>query len=194
MGVVDMGKVRAARGGGALSDAQAARFDALYRDHFDFVYRNLRRLGVAEGQVDDALQEVYLVVLRRIAVYEEGTQARAWLYAIAARVASNHRRGERRRGTPDSLSPEALPHAGKGPFERVARHEAREVLHAFLDGLDEAKRHVFVMAELEQMTAPEISETLGVNVNTVYARLRAARRELARLTTALRVAEGGRSG
>jgi RNA polymerase sigma-70 factor (ECF subfamily) len=194
MGVVDMGQVRAARGEGALDDAQAARFDALYRNHFDFVYRNLRRLGVAEGQVDDALQEVYLVVLRRIASFEEGTHPRAWLYAIAARVASNHRRGERRRGTPDSLAPEALPHAGKGPFERVARSEAREVLHAFIDGLDEDKRHVFVMAELEQMTAPEISQALGVNVNTVYARLRAARRELARLTTALRVAEGGRDG
>jgi RNA polymerase sigma-70 factor (ECF subfamily) len=154
---------------------QRERFDALYREHFDFVFRNLRRLGVPEATVDDALQDVFLVVLRRIDGFQAGTHAKAWLFAIALRVAGNYRRALGRRGITAPLAPDALASAQLGPFDRLSRNEAARVLHAFLESLDPDKRAVFVMAELEQMTAPEIAVALSANANTVYSRLRAAR-------------------
>jgi RNA polymerase sigma-70 factor (ECF subfamily) len=161
------------------------QFNALYREHFDFVFRNLRRLGVAEASVDDALQDVFLVVLRRIDGFEAGTHAKAWLFAIAMRVAGNYRRAFGRRGVPIALAPDAVASAQLGPFDRLSRSEAARVLHAFLESLDPDKRAVFVMAELEQMTAPEIALATAANANTVYSRLRAARIAFERVLSAL---------
>ena len=163
-----------------LTAEQRARFEALYCEHFDFVFRNLRRLGVGEAELDDALQEVYLVALRRIDEYRVGTHAKAWLFAIALRVASNQRRSQRRRGEPQALDADQLGSTQPGPFELTAQTEARRVLHDFLAQLDESRRAVFVMAELEQMTAPEIAQALSANLNTVYSWLRHARLEFTR--------------
>ena len=165
---------------GAWTHAQRERFHALYREHFDFVYRNLRRLGVPDAGVDDALQDVYLVVLRHIDGYRPGTHARAWLFAIAMRVAGNYRRARRRRGTLVPLS-ESEPAGGPDPESLARRSQAGRILHEFLDHLDDDRRAVFVMAELEQMSAPEIALALSANVNTVYSRLRGARAELERM-------------
>ncbi|HMI90618.1 MAG TPA: sigma-70 family RNA polymerase sigma factor [Polyangiales bacterium] len=155
--------------------ARTERFHALYRDHFDFVFRNLRRLGIPPASVDDALQDVFVVVLRRLDGFREGTHPKAWLFAIALRVAGNYRRAQSRRAPTASLAPDALAGSVLGPFDQLSRSEAARVLHDFLDSLDDDKRAVFVLAELEQMTAPEIAQALAVNVNTVYSRLRAAR-------------------
>lgn len=160
----------------ALTPVQRERFHALYREHFDFVFRNLRRLGVADASVEDALQDVYLVVLRRMEGFS-GTHVKAWLFAILLRVAGNYRRSSRRRGPLEPLHEEDLQASQPGPFEQLAREEARRVLHAFLDSLDDNRRAVFVMAELEQLTAPEIARAMSANVNTVYSWLRAARGE-----------------
>lgn len=175
-------------GGGPVavpSDADVELFHDLYRAHFDFVFRNLRRLGVPPAMVDDAVQEVFVVVLRHLGKYTRGTSPRAWLFAIAVRVARNRRRSMARRGTPASLSEDEYQAATASPFDELARLEARRILHEFLDALDEDRRSVFVMAELEQMTAPEIAAALDVNLNTVYGRLRSARRDLARLVSTL---------
>ena len=160
-----------------LTPAQHERFHVLYREHFDFVFRNLRRLGVPAESIDDALQDVYLVALRRIADFREGTHAKAWLFAIAMRVAGNSRRSQRRRGEPVSLAEERLEAQQPGPFDLAAREQARRLLHAFLDTLDDNRRAVFVLAELEQLSAPEIAQALSANVNTVYSWLRLARIE-----------------
>ena len=151
------------------------RFHALYRENFDFVYRNLRRLGIDAAAVDDALQEVFLVALWRLNGFQAGTHAKAWLFAIAIRVAGNHRRAKRRRAATATFAPDLLPSTQLGPFDQLSRSEAARVVHGFLDSLDDDKRAVFVMVELEQMTAPEIAQALAVNVHTVYSRLRAAR-------------------
>ncbi len=169
----------------ALSPEARRRFQALYSEHFDFVYRNLRWLGISEDSVDDALQDVYVIALRRIESYVEGTHPKAWLFAIATRVASNHRRGARRRGTPLPLESEAHASVLPGPFDASARSEAMHTLQAFLDTLDEDKRAVFVMAELEQMSVPEIARALSANLNTVYTRLRTARQAFAEAVAAL---------
>jgi RNA polymerase sigma-70 factor (ECF subfamily) len=174
-----------------LTPTQRELFNALYREHFDFVFRNLRRLGVAESTIDDALQDVYLVALRRIPEFREGTHAKAWLFAILLRVAGNHRRSQRRRGQPVALMEERFEADLVGPFDRAAEQQARRILHVFLERLDDNRRATFVMAELEQMTAPEIGEALSANVNTVYSWLRAARQEFVQMLAGLRARDGG---
>jgi RNA polymerase sigma-70 factor (ECF subfamily) len=172
------------------SGARRELFHALYRTHFDFVYRNLRRLGVPAAMVDDALQDVYMVVLRRLDGFHEGTHARAWLFAIAMRVAANYRRALQRRGPPVALR-ENEPDKGLDSFESAARAHAALIVHTFLDRLDDDRRAVFVMAELEQMTAPEIASALSANVNTIYSRLRAARGEFEAMVAQLHGQTGG---
>lgn len=152
-------------------------FDEVYDSHFDFVWRNLRRLGVPRSAIDDAAQDVFLVVYRRLAGFEGRSSLRTWLAGIALRVASDHRRLVRRKGTHEPLS-DGHADPSPGPEEMAARGEAGDVLHALLERLDDDKRAVFVLAELEQMTAPEIAEALGVGLNTVYSRLRLARQRL----------------
>jgi RNA polymerase sigma-70 factor (ECF subfamily) len=172
---------------------QCESFHALYREHFDFVYRNLRRMGIPDSSVDDALQDVYLVVLRNVDSYREGTHARAWLFAIAMRVAANYRRALRHRGVPATFVDNQPDPVRPDPFDLTARAQAGRILQAFLDRLDDERRAVFVLAELEQMSAPEIARVLSANVNTVYSRLRAARADFERML-AQRRGRGGPHG
>jgi RNA polymerase sigma-70 factor, ECF subfamily len=153
-------------------------FDELYVEHFTFVWRNLRRLGVAEATLSDAAQDVFLVVHRRLDDFEPRAAVRSWLYSIVVRVARQHRRGARRKPV-ESLDDAPCPvAAGLGPEQLAEQNEALRRLLALLERLDDAKREAFVLSELESLTAPEIAAILGVNVNTIYARVRAARREL----------------
>jgi RNA polymerase sigma-70 factor (ECF subfamily) len=165
-------------------------FDALYETHFDFVFRTIHRLGVAPGIVDDAVQDVFLVVLKHLAKFRPGTSEKAWLFAISVRVASDYRRTASRKTPWVSIDDVAPPAGDDNPFAGAARSQASAFVRDFLDALPEDKRDVFMLAELEEMSAPEISNVLGVNVNTVYTRLRAARRDFA--IAARRLDPGGR--
>lgn len=163
-----------------------AAFAALFRDHFDFVHRNLRRLGVPPATVDDAAQEVFLVVLRRPDA--PVTSLRGWLFGIARRIAWRQRRSvARRTRLVEALAHEPTP-ATDGATA-VAEREAAALLESFLERLDDDKRAVFLLAELEQMTAPEIAASLGIKANTVYSRLRAARQEFDRCFERVRLRE-----
>ena len=155
-------------------------FPTVYAAHFRAVWRTLRRLGVAPAQLDDAVQDVFLVVHRRLPEFD-GRSLRGWLYAIAVRVASDHRRGAAHRRTVP-LS-EALVDPSPDPARTSELSESVRLLHELLAELDERQRTVFVLGELEELSAPEIAEALGENLNTVYSRLRAAR---ARFEAALR--------
>jgi RNA polymerase sigma-70 factor (ECF subfamily) len=167
----------AAEGGATYS------FESVYEEHFAFVWRSVRRLGVVESAVDDAVQEIFVVVHRRLPEYEERGSLKSWLYGIVLRVVRVHRRTLRRK--PAQLGGSGIEsdvdtvsdHEARGPHERAAKNEAVRVLHEILDELDDEKREVFVLAELEQLTVPEIAELVDANLNTVYSRLRAARRE-----------------
>jgi RNA polymerase sigma-70 factor (ECF subfamily) len=158
-------------------------FAEIYRDGFSFVWRNLRRLGVAEESVRDAAQDVFLVVHRRIDSFDGTSAVKTWLFGIALRVARDYRRSLRRavaRTAPPSDDPNPIDQfvaREAGPFERAAAAEANRLLLQLLDELDDDRREVFVLTELEQMSAPEIAEALELNVNTVYGRLRAARQQ-----------------
>ncbi|WP_437310184.1 RNA polymerase sigma factor [Sorangium sp. So ce388] len=151
-------------------------FDAVYDEHADFVWRSLRRLGVREASLDDALQDVFLVVHRRLGEFEPRSSVKAWLFAIVCRVARDHRRLVRRKEGHEEL-PAGVPDRAPGPAERLEKAEALKLVDALLAELDDEKRAVFVMAEIEELSAPEIAAALDVKLNTVYSRLRAARRD-----------------
>ena len=149
-------------------------------EHFDFVWRTLRRMGVQPAQLDDAAQDVFLVVHRRLPEYRPRWSPRSWLFAIARRVASDYRRTLRRKGGLSPL-PDSLRAPGcESPDVAAARGEASRIVLEFLETLDEDRRAVFVLAELEQMTAREISSALNTNQSTIYSRLGSARKALLR--------------
>ena len=150
--------------------------DRIVQDYASMVQGALRQLGVEDGLLEDASQEVFLVLARRFAEFDAERSLASWLWGIARGVASTHRRTLRRRRRLES-SVAAEPELGYPSLDdTLARREARAMLRAFLDALDEDKCAVFVLAELEGCSGPEIAARLDVNLNTVYARLRAARR------------------
>lgn len=159
----------------------APAFDAIYEEHFDFVWRMARRLGVPESAADDVVQDTFVVLHRRLPEYDGETPIRRWLVGILTRVVSDHRRRYRRKDAACVPHPEeserALASSAPAPSAEVEQAEAVRLLDALLSEIDEDKREVLVLAQLEEMTVPEIAELLGANVNTVYARLRAARRD-----------------
>lgn len=152
----------------------ALDFDAVYRGHFAFVWRSLRRLGLARSQLDDATQEVFLVVHRRLEDFDGRVALRSWLFGIAYKTCLSHRRAARHRSEFELLSNE---HASfvSDPLQNAENAEDVQFLEAFLESLEDAQRSVFILAELEQMSAPEIEGALNMKLNTVYSRLRLAR-------------------
>ncbi|MDC0675127.1 sigma-70 family RNA polymerase sigma factor [Nannocystis radixulma] len=167
-----------------LSPPGPLDFAAVYRTHYGFVWRTVRSLGVDPARVDDAVQDAFLVVYRRLPEFAGRAALRTWLFEIARRIASRYRRSAAReapRSCPLS-DVEVAAAPAEMPLEQA---EAAAILQGFLDGLDRDQAVVFVMTELEQWQAPEIAAELGVNLNTVYSRLRAARRELDRMVRRL---------
>jgi RNA polymerase sigma-70 factor (ECF subfamily) len=153
--------------------ALGREFAQLYREQFEFVWRMLLHFGVPAAGVEDAAQDVFVVVHRRWDDLEAHVSARSWLYGIARRIAADHRRKRSRH----ERKLEALPRVGpsRDLEVEVADRELIEALEAALAELDPARREVFVLAEIEGLTAREIAEALGTNPNTVSSRLRAAR-------------------
>jgi RNA polymerase sigma-70 factor, ECF subfamily len=161
-------------------EARARGFRSLYDLHVDFVWRNLRRLGVSASDVEDRTQEVFVVAHRRFDDFEDrGHGPRAWLFQIVLRVASDARR-HRRRHPEDPDGGDATSRASVEPLQAdaVERREALSQLDAALETIDVGRRAVLVLHEIEEMTAPEIAQVLSIPLNTVYSRLRVARAEL----------------
>jgi RNA polymerase sigma-70 factor, ECF subfamily len=161
---------------GAVDDrAEAPTLEAIYDEFFDFVWRSLRRLGVRPAWLDDALQDVFLVVHRRLPDFQQRSTVKTWLFGICLRVASDYTRRGRWRGRDAELDEQTLPFDSPDPLEQAARGEAVQFLDVQLQALDPDKRAVFILAELEGMSCPEIAVAVGANVNTVMSRLKAAR-------------------
>lgn len=158
------------------ADRPNARLGEVYRAHADYVWRVLRYLGLPDDDLDDAVQETFLVVHRRLDEFDGRAALRSWLYAIALRVAATQRRS-RRRGVARNVAAGALMHGEStvDPELELGRAQAADVVDALLDELDPPKRAVFVLAEIEGVRVPEISQILGVNPHTVHSRLRLAR-------------------
>ena len=147
-------------------------FDAVYTAHVAFVWRVLRTFGVADAQLEDAVQDVFIVVHRRLPEWEGRAAITTWLFAIARRVASSHRR--RKAGT----RTETMTVDPEGPadtFAEMSRAQASATVMSILERMDEDKRIVFALVELEQLSVPEVARMLELNLNTAYSRLRLAR-------------------
>lgn len=152
----------------------AALVEDIFKAHADFVWRALRRQGVTEADVEDAVQEVFLVVYRKVGEYVEQGSIRAWLFTISRQVASHYKRAfARRERKQQALLGEPVRHDDQLDAPEVA--EAVAVVNAFLAGLPEDQAMVFYLVEVEGLTAPEVASSLGVNLNTAYGRLRLAR-------------------
>ena len=147
--------------------AEALDFRAFYAEHFAFVWRCLRLLGVAESGLDDAAQEVFVIAHRRLPSFRGDSTHRTWLYGIVRNVAANIRRSETRKRRHDALRDDE-PDYQSSPHERV---EAVSQIKAFLHRLDAKQRDLFVLVVMEQLTIREFSESHGIPLNTAYARL-----------------------
>lgn len=162
----------------AGSEALVGSLAEIYREHFYFVWRNARRLGVPEASVDDVVQDVFIVVQRRLGSFDGRVQLRAWIFGILVRVVRGHRRTfARKAGRCVSLSQENTITADPTPSELAERSERIKVLEMLLSQLDENKRTLIVLSELEQWTLREIAEFMGSNTNTIHSRLCAAKRD-----------------
>lgn len=148
-------------------------FEAVYREHVGFVWRTIRRFGILEAEIEDATHEVFLVVHRRLAEFDRQAAITTWLFAIARGIASNRRRSAQRREQLNEQAPG--PSASLDPAERLERVRAAEAVERFLASLPVEQRIVFELFEIEGMRGAEISEMIGLNINTIYTRLRAAR-------------------
>jgi RNA polymerase sigma-70 factor, ECF subfamily len=157
-------------------------FLTVFRTHCNFAWRALRSFGVDAHALDDALQEVFIVVHRRLPEFEARSSLKTWIYAITYRVAQAYRRRSRQDEV-EELAHE-LPAPGPSPFDIAARAEASELVLSFLEGLSDAKRDVFVLCVLEELSVPEASNVLGVGLNTVYSRLRLVREDFKRALSA----------
>ncbi len=152
------------------SDDPVAAFAAFVREHGDTVWRCLHALGVPRSHIDDAAQDAFVVAFRQWHDYEDRGTPRAWLFAIARRVAADHRRrAARTHDDPERLA------VASDVEDALARQQARALVERFLQRLPESRRMVFFLSEIEGWSAPEVAQALAIKLNTVYSRLRRAR-------------------
>jgi RNA polymerase sigma-70 factor (ECF subfamily) len=159
----------------------AVSFEAIYEEHFRFVWRSLRRLGVPESDVADAVQDVFLVVHRRLGEFERRSKVSTWLYGICYRVARDRRRlAHVRRRVDDDGQIDERADDGADVAAAAERRQGLALLEAILDEMPMEQRAVFTLFELESMGGEAIAEALEIPVGTVYSRLRIAREQFRR--------------
>jgi RNA polymerase sigma-70 factor (ECF subfamily) len=157
-----------------------AGFGAIYESMVDYVWNVVCRMGVPQSDAEDVVQEVFVTVYRRLGEFEGRAQLKTWVFTIAAHLVQHYFRTQARkpgdRASAKGTEIQALvDQRENGPANQVERRERCDALDRVLGQLDEGKRLVFVLAELEQLTLVEIGEIVGANPNTVATRLRAAR-------------------
>jgi RNA polymerase sigma-70 factor (ECF subfamily) len=168
-------------------------FDELYDEFFPIVWRTARRMGIPEAQLEDLCQDVFIAVHRRLPDFQGNASLKTWIFGFVVNVVQTHRRTLRRksvdyRATGGLVDPDTLVDSRfRTPDSHVNCMEAIQVARRALEELSENKRIVLVLSEFEQLTAAEIAVTIGVNVNTVYARLRSARRQFSKAVKRLQL-------
>jgi len=159
-------------------------FEEVYRAHFAFVWRSLRRLGIREEDAADTAQEVFIVVHRKLPEFAGRSKLTTWLYGVCFRVASERRRA---RQAPALGAQEAAAFVGRPPDPSTIaeRNQGLAMLERILDRLPDEQRAVFCLFELEGMTGDEIAEALEIPLGTAYSRLRLARTAFSAATAEL---------
>lgn len=164
----------------AQREPMAADVDSIWRAHGSFVWRILHHLGVKPADIEDATQEVFVVVHRRLGDYQEQDKLRAWLYAICTRVARDHRRKLfRRRERITDTPPERV--VGPTQASSVENQQALQLAEKLLAALPDKQREVFLLYEVEQLSMAEVALAVDCPVPTAYARLRKARERVLEL-------------
>lgn len=149
---------------------------SIHEEHADFVWITLQRLGIRDADIEDQLQEVFMVVHRRLHTFDGAARMSTWLFGICLRVAAAYRRrAYHRRERAACDLPERASADEASPEEAASAKEARARLAAILDTMDLEKRALFVMFELDEVPCEDIAELLAVPLGTVYSRLHAAR-------------------
>lgn len=154
-------------------------FAQVYADHFDLVWRSLRHLGVPAHALDDAVQDVWLVVHRRLQSFDGRSTIGTWLFGISLNVARARRRARDVRCPIEAL-PDALHSPTLDPERTLESNRAWALVQSFLDQLPELTRAIFVSALLENFSPAETAAAIGIDVETVYRRVRALRRSFQR--------------
>lgn len=147
---------------------------ALVDDHFDFIWRLLRRMGLSSADADDATQHVFMTATQKLDRVTCGSE-RTYLYGIALRVVANWKRKRRRRGEDQQRDEQELPSNAPAPDEAAALGEARALLDELLAKLPAELRRVLVLAEIAQLEVAQIAEIEGLAQGTAASRLRRAR-------------------
>jgi RNA polymerase sigma-70 factor (ECF subfamily) len=186
---------RPAPGEGGLAKPD---FDTLYETMVEYVWNAVCRMGVHGADAEDVVQEIFVIVYRRLHEFEGRAQVKTWVFRIMVHVVQHYFRTHARRpgdrATEKGTEIQALVAAQeKGPAGELERRDALRVLDRLLGGLEEGKRLIFVLAEVEQLTLAEIAEVVEANANTVASRLRAARREFDQALLRFQARELGRT-
>ena len=155
------------------------RYAALFRAHYGRVVRWLGVLGVPMGEVDDVAQEVFIIAHRKLDQLRDDASPAGWLLGIARNVAATQRRSRRRARAREEHAD--APGEHPDPETVAMRSEAARLLQRFLATLPEEQRLVFVLFEMDGVSASEIAEALGISRNTVHSRIRLIREKLARV-------------
>jgi RNA polymerase sigma-70 factor (ECF subfamily) len=168
--------------GSEREPVESLDFDQIYETEFGYVWNCLRRLGIPESDLPDLAHEVFLRVFGALAQYDRQRPLRPWLFGVCLRTASDFRRLARHRREVGSNSAD-MADVASGAEQHLGEEEDRRLVVAALQDLRLERRAVLVMHKIDGLTVPEISEALGVPLNTVYSRLR---RGLADFTIAVR--------
>lgn len=161
----------------------ALSFEAIAEQNIDFVFRCLRRAGLDEASADDAAQQVFVIASTKLASIELGKE-RAFLYGTAMNVAAQHRRRSARLAEVEYVEHgehgehgdgQALVADGPTLDEVLDQRRARELLDEVLAALPDSLREVFVLCEIEELSAPEAAACLAIPTGTVTSRLARAR-------------------
>jgi RNA polymerase sigma-70 factor (ECF subfamily) len=149
-----------------------------------FVWNRLRRLGVAERDLEDKVHDVFVVVHRQLASYDRSRPVRRWLAGISIRVAlAYHRNAHQRRLVLEEAEPAD---EGKRPDQQLEEQQAHDLVLAALARLPIDQRTVLVLKELDGFSMPEIEALLEEPLNTLYSRLRLAREKFSSIVKRMR--------
>ena len=177
--------------GTAMAPTDERRFGQIVHGNVDFIWRCLRRMGIPSAEVDDAVQQVFLVAAAKLGTILPGSE-RAFLFATASRIAANSRRSFHRRDEAHHRLMHAETAQNPTPEELTDRRQARALMDRVLEEMPNELREVFVLFELEELSIAELADLLAIPIGTVGSRLRRAREDFQGRVRRLKAADPAR--
>ncbi len=157
-----------------LSAPPRTAFERIYREHYRRVRWVVRARGVPEAALDDVVHDAFLSIHRRLPERDRDVPLATWVVGVARSVAFSHRRATARRRQRQADAP--VPAGPRTPDEQLELDQAWATLAAFVDSLPAEQREVFVLTQMVGLSMAEIAQTTGTKTNTLYSRLRLARK------------------